>query len=313
MEVIRIEDLRKTFSSWWPGSKTVHALQGVNMTIKEGEIFGLLGPNGAGKTTLVKILLGIAFASKGNAYLFGEEAAKARSRDRVGYLPERHKYPRFLKGIDVLDYYAKLSGMNSGERREAIPRLLNMVRMEEWKKVKMGKYSKGMAQRLGLAAAMVSDPDLLVLDEPTDGVDPVGRKEIRDVLVSLKKRGKTIFLNSHLLSEVELICDKVAVLNKGKLVMEGGVEELTAGDNSFAITVSELTDSALAQLREKTADLNVEENVLTITCESSQDLNQFIDAIRNQGVLIEEIRRKRLSLEEMFIDVINKEGEASVQ
>jgi ABC-2 type transport system ATP-binding protein len=312
MEVIRIENLQKTFRSFI-GGKTVHALQGVNMNVKQGEIFGLLGPNGAGKTTLVKILLGIAFASGGEAYLFEEHSAHARSRDRVGYLPERHKYPRFLKGKEVLQYYSKLSGMSSQRRRDAIPQLLKMVRMDEWQNVKMGKYSKGMAQRLGLATAMIADPDLLVLDEPTDGVDPVGRKEIRDVLMDLKKRGKTIFLNSHLLSEVEMICDKIAVLDKGKVVMEGGVEELTAGDNSYTIEVEAIGEEIVETLRSKIAGLVIDKKTIVVTCENISDLNALIDTLRSNNVMIEEIRRKRISLEDMFIDVISKQGEASVQ
>lgn len=312
MDVIQTGNLHKTFRSLFFG-KTVHALQGVTLNVKEGEIFGLLGPNGSGKTTLVKILLGICYGTKGDAFLYGENSASARSRDRVGYLPERHKYPRFMKGIDILQYYAKLSGMGGSARRESIPRLLDMVRMEEWKNVKMGKYSKGMAQRLGLAAAMVSDPDLLVLDEPTDGVDPVGRKEIRDVLIQLKKRGKTIFLNSHLLSEVEMICDKIAVLNKGRIVMEGGVEELTSGGNAYSVTVSELPEAKANALKDKKAGLTIEENSMVVECEDVAGLNAFVDTLRGEGLLIEEIRKKRLTLEEMFIDVIEKEGGASVR
>jgi len=314
MDVIRVENLEKTYSGIL-GRNQVRALAGVDISVKQGEIFGLLGPNGAGKTTLVKILLGIAYATQGKAFLFGENAANARSRDRVGYLPERHKYPRFLKGGDILEYYAKLSGMGGSARREAIPRLLKMVRMEEWQKTKMGKYSKGMAQRIGIAAAMISNPDLLVFDEPTDGVDPIGRKEIRDILIDLKKQGKTIFLNSHLLGEVEMVCDKVVVLSKGKKIVEGPIDELTnAGENSFIIEVSEISDSVGASLKEKNNSLEIEENELSIICDDVSDLNAFIDAIRAEGVLIEEIRKKRLTLEDKFIDAIQQaEGEASVQ
>lgn len=314
MEVIQIENLRKTYSNFFRTSK-VHALDGVDLTVRGGEIFGLLGPNGAGKTTLVKILLGIAFASGGEARLFGEKSANARSRDRVGYLPERHKYPRFLKGIEVLNYYAKLSGMNGTRRREAIPRLLKMVRMEDWQKVKMGKYSKGMAQRIGIAASMISDPDLLVFDEPTDGVDPIGRKEIRDILLDLKKKGKTIFLNSHLLGEVEMICDKVVVLSKGKKVVEGAIDELTSvGENNYLVTVEGLTDGLLADLQSKREGLTEEDGSLFVPCDNLDDLNMFIDTIRSNGLLIKEIRPKRMTLEDTFIEAIQKaEGEAAVQ
>ena len=288
-------------------------MQGVDLTVKEGEIFGLLGPNGAGKTTLVKILLGICYNSGGQALLFNEPAAHARSRDRVGYLPESHKYPRYLKGRHVMDFYAKLSAIEGGHRKESIDRLLKLVRMDKWKDVKMGKYSKGMAQRVGLAVAMVADPDLLVLDEPTDGVDPLGRKEIRDILVELKSRGKTIFLNSHLLSEVELICDRIAVLNKGKVVQEGSVEDLTSAGNLWSVKLEDMP----ADYDKKMADNGLTarfgaDNELLLEVPNTVVLNDVIDAIRSEGLLITGITEKRKSLEDLFIDVVTSEGEGGV-
>lgn len=313
MRVIETEGLAKTFTNLI-SRKDVKALNGVNLNVEQGEIFGLLGPNGAGKTTLVKILLGICFSSDGNSRLFGEPVEKAASRARVGYLPESHKYPPYLKGKHVMDYYAKLSGMKRSKRLESTDHLLNMVRMKEWEDVKMGKYSKGMQQRVGLAAAMVSDPDLLVLDEPTDGVDPLGRKEIRDILVELRKRGKTIFLNSHLLSEVELICDRVAILNKGHIVRQGSIKDLTADGNLWVIELQQLPDQFDKQLVEKGIPAQAGgDNKLLLEVADVSDLNNAIDAIRAEGLLIASIVKKRQSLEDMFIDVITSEGEASVK
>lgn len=312
MRVIEVKGLEKTFSNLI-SRKKVHALRGVDLQVEQGEIFGLLGPNGAGKTTLVKILLGICYNDGGEALLFGEPARNARSRDRVGYLPESHKYPRYLKGKHVMDYYARLSGMSGGARKQAIDQLLHIVRMDKWQDVKMGKYSKGMAQRVGLAVAMVSDPDLLVLDEPTDGVDPLGRKEIRDILMELKKRGKTIFLNSHLLSEVELICDRIAIVNKGRLVTHGTVKELTAASNVWAVDVEQLPERYEAKLSEKGIPARRGDNgQLLLDIPNVVVLNDAIDALRADGLLIGAISRKKQTLEEMFIDVITSEGEASV-
>ena len=313
MLVIETSQLSKTFVSLFT-RKRVEALRGVDLDVEKGEIFGLLGPNGAGKTTLVKILLGICYSSGGSARLFGHSVRRSASRASVGYLPENHKYPLYLNGYQVMEYYAKLSGMGRRNRRKRIDELLELVRMKQDSRRKMGKYSKGMQQRVGMAVAMVSDPDLLVLDEPTDGVDPIGRKEIRDILLELKARGKTIFLNSHLLSEVELICDRIAILNKGRVITEGTVEELTDVGNTYSIVLHEPPPNLVGQLGEKGiavragGDGEVLIDVLDIT-----GLNNAIDAIRAAGVLIRSISRKRLTLEEMFIDVIDKEGGVGVQ
>jgi ABC-2 type transport system ATP-binding protein len=313
MVVIETKDLKKTFTTLITRKK-VHALQGVDLEIKRGEIFGLLGPNGAGKTTLVKILLGICYASQGVASLFGLPVRRAASRAHVGYLPENHRYPHFLKGRQVMDYYAKLSGMRAVDREMRIPLLLEMVRMRDWSNTKMGKYSKGMQQRVGMAVAMVHDPDLLVLDEPTDGVDPIGRKEIRDILLELKERGKTIFLNSHLLSEVELICDRVAILNKGKVVTEGSVDELTSIGSVWSVTFESAPEYLRQLLVDKGFKLRYGKNEeLLLDAPDVTALNGAIDVMRAEGALISAIIPQRLSLEEMFIDVINREGGAGVK
>jgi ABC-2 type transport system ATP-binding protein len=314
-KVIETTDLRKTFRSMeFFGIKRVDALRGVNLDVDRGEIFGLLGPNGAGKTTLVKILLGICFSSGGGARLFGHSVRRAASRASVGYLPENHKYPTFLKGRQVMQYYAALSGMHGGSRNRRIDKLLELVRMKDWANTRMGKYSKGMQQRVGMAVSMVADPELLVLDEPTDGVDPIGRKEIRDILLELKAKGKTIFLNSHLLSEVELVCDRIAILNKGKVVSEGTVKDLTDLGNTYAFELKQMPENLPEILRGKGLTVrSVGESELQIDVFDLPALNDLIDFIRSQGVLIAGVRRRRLTLEEMFIDVIGKEGGAGVR
>jgi len=256
-----------------------------------------------------------ACSSGGSARLFGHSVRRSASRASVGYLPENHKYPLYLNGYQVMEYYAKLSGMGrGGMRRKRIDELLELVRMKQDSRRKMGKYSKGMQQRVGMAVAMVSDPDLLVLDEPTDGVDPIGRKEIRDILLELKARGKTIFLNSHLLSEVELICDRIAILNKGRVITEGTVEELTDVGNTYSVVLHEPPANLVGLLGEKgIAAREGGDGEVLLDVPDLAGLNGAIDAIRAGGVMIRSISRKRLTLEEMFIDVIDKEGGVGVQ
>jgi len=227
MSLIETKNLSKEYSSRFSKQK-VNALNDFTFTANEGEIFGLLGPNGAGKTTLIKILLAITFQTSGSAKIFGMDVKSHKWKNKVGYLPENHKFPNYLTGEQVLSYYGRLSGLkNAGELNKKIDEYLETMGLTKWRKTKIKKYSKGMMQKLGLAQSMLSNPDLIFLDEPTDGVDPIGRKEIRDILTNLRAKGKTIFLNSHLLSEVEMICDRVAILNKGDLIKEGSVDDLT--------------------------------------------------------------------------------------
>ena len=224
---LEVESLRKTYRDGFFRSRNVEALRGVSFRVERGTIFGLLGPNGAGKTTLIKVLLGIVHKSGGNAMLMGLPAGDRRGRVSVGYLPENHRIPRHHTANSALEYYGALSGMTGREIRERRPGLLELVGLAAWGNSPVRKFSKGMLQRLGLAQALMHNPDLLVLDEPTDGVDPVGRSEMRATLRRLRDEGKTIFINSHLLQEIELVCDRVAILVKGELRREGLVETIT--------------------------------------------------------------------------------------
>ena len=280
-----------------------------------GRVFGLLGPNGAGKTTLVKLLLGIAFPSGGSATVLGRPPGSVAAKARIGYLPESHRYPAHLTGEQVLHHFGRLSGIRDPQRRPRVDELLRRVRLEEWRRVRLAKYSKGMLQRLGMAQALLNRPDLLILDEPTDGVDPIGRHEIRDLLLEQKERGTTIFLNSHLLSEVERLCDHVAILKDGRLVREGSVEELTRPSATWSVQVRGLRADLLPALgaaapglravpgREGSAD-----GWLEISGEQAA-LDGAIDALRGRGIAIAAIIPRRESLEDVFVKVIG-EGEA---
>ena len=241
MNTIEVSDLTKIYRSARK-KNDIRALNNFSISIESGSVFGLLGPNGAGKTTLIKILLGIAYPTSGKAKILGQSIYDYKIKSRIGYLPENHKYPNYLKGEDVLKYFGRLSGKDDKFLSSKINELLAVVKMEKWRKTKIKKYSKGMMQRLGLAQSLINDPELIFLDEPTDGVDPIGRKEIRDIILQLKNEGKTIFLNSHLLSEVEMITDRVAILNNGELIKEGTVQDLTTDKETYEITFAENVD-----------------------------------------------------------------------
>jgi len=302
--IVETQDLTRHFSRG-----RVKALQGVSLNVQRGKIFGLLGPNGAGKTTFIKILLGLQRADSGTAKLFGISVDDPAARRQVGYLPENHRFPEFLTGAALLDYCGRLSGMREASTRaQRAELLLKRVNMWDWRNTRTKKYSKGMLQRLGLAQALLHDPELILLDEPTDGVDPIGRKEIRDLLIELKQQGKTIFLNSHLLSEVEMICDEVAILHKGKLLRQGTVHELTTSDRRYRLHVHVDDQELLQQIRTKAASAEAQNGHLEVVVNGFEPLNEIIDLLRARQLLIEAIMPHRQTLEESFVQTIQGAG-----
>ncbi len=304
---IQVTGLTKVYTSLF-SRKPIPALTDLNLTVEAGEIFGLLGPNGAGKTTLVKILLSIVHPTSGKAALFGQSVTKPRARRCIGFLPENHRFPDFLTPDQMLNLYGRLAGVPDDLRKKRVPELLEMVNMSEWRHVKIKKFSKGMMQRIGLAQVMMNDPDLIFLDEPTDGVDPIGRREIRDILFVLKDQGKTIFLNSHLLSEVEQMCTSVAILNKGKKIREGSVEDLTRTETHFDLKITPLDEGVLSRLSDRfelrmvspATNGNLLQS-LRLTDTNRSALNALIDELRQAGVEIESVQPVRQSLEERFM------------
>jgi ABC-2 type transport system ATP-binding protein len=309
MAVIETKDLSKEYNASRISKQKVLALNDFSFKVNEGEIFGLLGPNGAGKTTLIKILLAITFPTRGTAKVFGMDATNSKWKSKVGYLPENHKFPSYLTGEQVLSYYGRLSGLHTGvEFHKKIDEILELMNLTQWKKTKIKKYSKGMMQKLGLAQSLLNEPDLIFLDEPTDGVDPIGRKEIRDILIDLRKKGKTIFLNSHLLSEVEMICDRVAILNKGDLVKEGNVEDLTKSESIYIIDTVEPIDIKLKQkILAVDSNAGIGENEIN-TDSGIENVNKIVDLLRNNKIQLKSLQQKTSTLEELFINVINKDN-----
>ena len=311
MHAITADSLSKTYVTGLTSRRQVKALDNVSLQVARGEIFALLGPNGAGKTTFLRILLSLVSATAGKASMLGTDIPNDAVRSRIGFLPENHRFPAFLTGEHVLRYFGKLGGVSTPQLDQRIPVLLDLVGMSQWRAMKVRTYSKGMLQRLGLAQAMINDPELLFLDEPTDGVDPVGRKEIRDILRNLKEQGKTIFLNSHLLSEVEAISDRVAILDKGVLVRTGTVDELTVSEDRYVILTAAPPPAAF-WTEAGALVLGVAPNAegLDARVGSVADLNRVIDLLRSHAVEITGVSKKRSSLEESFLSLIRPGGRA---
>jgi ABC-2 type transport system ATP-binding protein len=309
---IETENLCKTYRDGWFGRRRVEALAGVSLNVVRGEIFGLLGPNGAGKTTLIKILLGLVHKTDGNAQILGRPAGNRASRRQIGYLPEQHRIPQHLNGNTALEYYGGLSNMPLSEIRRRRPELLATVGLERWGKTLVRKYSKGMMQRLGLAQALLHDPELLILDEPTDGVDPVGRAEIRELLQRLKSRGKTIFINSHLLQEIELVCDRVAILGKGRLRKMGSVDsirKLTSPEAVFNLRTDEASVRRILDGCVLDAEpLDADHVRVTVNAPDQADLDGCIDMLRRGGISIAAVARRQLTLEQAFLDLVLNDG-----
>lgn len=306
MPILEINNLTKIYNGGVKKNE-IKALDDFSLKIEEGTIFGLLGQNGAGKTTLIKILLGITFPTKGTFRIFDSNTSLEEAKMKIGYLPENHKFPNFLTGNEVLKYFGMMSGLSGKSLELKISEMLELVDMTKWGKTKVKVYSKGMMQRLGLAQALIHDPQLIFLDEPTDGVDPIGRKEIRNLLILLKEKGKTIFLNSHLLSEVELVTDRIAIMNRGKLIKEGNVLELTKKEEVYNITLDVnleelfgehyLTNNSLSKVADRT---------YTIRVQDSSEFNLLIDKLRASGVTIKEFSQQKNSLEDIFISLVNE-------
>jgi ABC-2 type transport system ATP-binding protein len=305
MHAIQSESLSKVYRS---GASRLIALDGFSLDVHQGEVFGLLGPNGAGKTTFIKILLSLTRQTHGNASILGTRLPDDRVKERVGYLPENHRYPGYLTGEQILSLFGALSGVTGARLRERIPSLLALVGMAEWRTMKVKKYSKGMMQRLGLAQALINDPDIVFLDEPTDGVDPLGRKEIRGILLGLKNQGKTIFLNSHLLSEVELISNRVAILDRGKLLKVGTVDDLTSTGSEYRIGIaSPLPEGATLEIAARSFHLTAGAEFVTARIESIAELNDLVDLLRKHRVEITSVVKIKSSLEDSFINLIKRE------
>jgi ABC-2 type transport system ATP-binding protein len=299
---IETSGLTKVYRTLWR-RREVRAVDGVSLRIEPGTSFGLLGPNGAGKTTFVKMLLAVAHPTAGAARLFGLDCRLPEARRPVGYLPENHRLPGYMTGRGMLDFYAGLSGMAARERRRRAEELLTVVGLEKWGGTRLSRYSKGMLQRLGLAQALMHRPRLLVLDEPSDGVDPVGRRQIREILQELEQQGVTIFINSHLLAEVELFCREVAILHRGRVALLGKVKELTAG-KGYKLSAAGVPERLEEELLRRAAAAAGADGLLEMQFASREEANQAVDLLRREGCEIESLAATTSTLEEVFMRTI---------
>jgi ABC-2 type transport system ATP-binding protein len=305
--VIDLHRVEKTYRG------KVHALRGIEMQVHRGEVFGLLGPNGAGKSTLVKIMMTVVRASHAEGTMLGHPIGHKPTLARVGYLPEHHQMPQYLTGRQVLEYYAALAGVRRRERRKRSGPLLETVGMADWANKKISAYSKGMLQRIGLAQALMNEPDLILLDEPTDGVDPIGRRDIRDVLVELKSQGRTVFINSHLLSELEMVCDRVAILVQGLVASQGTLDELTAESRRYEITIAGgappwVSENGALRVEKTGAD----EHTVVMMGADPGSVQPIIDRLRGEGRTIVALRPVRETLEDLFMREITDPNTGAV-
>ena len=282
----------------------IKALDDASLQVKKGTIYSLLGPNGAGKTTLIKLLLGIAYPTRGNGKILDTDISDHRIHAKIGYLAENHSFPDFLTAEQVLIHYGKMAGVNTIDLKSRIPELMKRVKLEGWEKTKIKKFSKGMLQRIGIAQALISEPEILFLDEPTDGIDPVGRREIRDILMGLRDEGKTIFLNSHLLSEVERISDEIAILIEGKVARQGKVEDFISVEKQFELKLQEDKVTPQEVFEKMGITFTIPNGKYVVQLSAEEQLNELIDSLRKENISIEAIIPGKISLEDFFIDVV---------
>jgi len=304
--VIEVEGVEKVYSG--SRRKIVQALRGVSFRVEPGMIFGLIGQNGAGKTSLVKILLGLSWPTRGSAQVLGSTPRDPATRRRLGYLPEHMRIPDYFTAEDFLQYMGALNGIDARSLRDRIPPMLEKVGLAGNRK-QVRAYSKGMHQRLGLAQALINEPEILFLDEPTDGLDPLGRKDVRDLLLAQRAEGKTIFLNSHLLSEVELMCDQIAMMKKGSLVRIATPAEFTRGTGEYVVRLGPATDAIrAAAMSALGSEVVWQRDSFRFARRDLAHLNALLDRLRSVRAEIESVEPIRLSLEDFFIEVVGEES-----
>jgi ABC-2 type transport system ATP-binding protein len=300
--LIEVKDLQKTFRTGFLKNKRVHAVKGVSFTVRKGEIFGFLGPNGAGKTTTIKILTGLISPTAGDAFLFGTAVPSAAARARLGFLPENpYVYP-YLTPREFVEMCGRLSGMKGKALATRTMEVLAKTGIAYAADRQVRRLSKGMLQRTGLAAALVSDPEMLILDEPMSGLDPVGRKEVRDLIFAEREQGRTIFFSTHILSDVESMCDRVTILREGKAVVSGAIRELLRGEViATEITLAGASEELQAALEEEGLKVRQRPGVITVEVEGEATVDRVLRAALDRGAKVLEVIPRRDTLEDLFM------------
>jgi len=302
---VQIQQLRKVYRTGFFMNQNIESLKSCTLTVYQGETFGLLGQNGAGKTTLLKTLLGIVRPSGGTGQLLGAPLGDRHVKQRIGYLPENAYFYDYLTGWEFLEYVAGLFEIPATVHRRRIPELLSLVGLDPatTKKKQLRQYSKGMLQRIGMAQALINNPDLVFLDEPMSGLDPLGRYQLREIILALKAAGKTIFFNSHVLSEVEQICDRVGILDRGELICEGSLDKLLGDSDTYQVKG---TGGNLEVLRRWVPDLSFEDNCWFGHLQG--EAQEFLASLRLMGAKLIQINLARPTLEEFFVQQLQHRG-----
>jgi ABC-2 type transport system ATP-binding protein len=299
---IKTVNLTKRYSGLW-SKQAVDAVKNLNLEVYRGEIFGFLGPNGAGKTTTIKVLLGIIYPTEGEAYVLGQPAGDPKNHYRISYLPETPYFYDYMTGREILTFYAKLFGIAEPERSKRVNELLDRVGLSRAADQTLRTYSKGMLQRIGLAQCLINDPELLILDEPTAGLDPIAHIDIRDMILELRNQGKTLFISSHQLSDVERVCDRVAILKKGVMVQLGRIEELLAGGH-VEVIADKVPENAVEPIRQLGGKVSLHDGRLIVEQPDNGSVDRVIDIVRAAGGHIVSVKPYRRSLEDLFVETI---------
>jgi ABC-2 type transport system ATP-binding protein len=304
--VVELRNVRKEYPTGWGG--TILALDNVSFEVYRGEIFGLVGPNGSGKTTTLKLILGLIFPTAGEVKVFDSSPYDIQVKNRIGFLPDGPYFYDFLNADELLDFYGRLFGYSKSERKEKTEELLELVGMKQFRKMPLRNYSKGMMQRIGLAQALINDPELLLLDEPTTGIDPIGAHDIKQLMLKLREQGKTIFLCSHLLADVQMICDRVVILNLGRVIRKGTVKELLEPTAVTEILASEVNDEALQRISAIGATATKTNGNILIRLKEHERTPDVIDVIRSSGGHVISVSRVTETLEDVFIKAVRESG-----
>ncbi|MEP6741982.1 MAG: ABC transporter ATP-binding protein [bacterium] len=306
--VVEINNLQKDYEVGFWRKKKVRALDGLSLTVNQGEIFGFLGANGAGKTTTLKLLMRLIFPTEGSARILGHDISDVSMHSRIGYLPENPYFYDYLSALEFLKFCGEIFGLSKSERTAKAKQLLSRVKLDESKwNTQLRKFSKGMLQRVGLAQALVNDPEIVFLDEPMSGLDPIGRREVRDLIAELRAEGKTVFMCSHILSDIEVLCDRVAILKLGRLANVGYLNELrqqVAGQNLIEVVVSGTNEASLKTYLPTSNDFQITSipGGVRIELKDESEVDGVLLAVRKSGGKLLTVQPLRQSLEELFVD-----------
>jgi ABC-2 type transport system ATP-binding protein len=309
MLAIKTVNLSKYYRSGFL-TKKIKALDNVNLEVRTGEIFGFLGPNGAGKTTTIKILIGLVKPTTGSAFIFDEPPTSVKIKTRIGFLPETPYFYDHLTAEEFLTFCAQLQGLKN--QKIAIDSILSLVGLKQAKKIPLRHFSRGMLQRIGIAQALIADPDIVLLDEPMGGLDPIGRKEIRDVIIGLKEQGKTVFFSTHILSDVEMLCSRVGILINGKLISVGVLNEiLEESFEQFEVTIRDLNQNIIQQFSKMGFKTFIAEDKVTFYCPNEEEAYFLLEKVRGAGGKLVSFIPRRKTLEDHFIREVTKEAKVT--